>query len=362
MAQTSFGWRGTVNELQWAQLGGLMGQGSGLATPSDCRVTQVAGTRAVSVAAGSVFGHGVLTTLSSAETVALPTPTNGQWFLLVLNRVWSSKTSSLQLRNGPTTATAVSGLVPTSYPATFASGVGSNADVPLAWLWGNSSGTAVTIVPLIRAPHSVAPRRGTTTERDALYGTPTGIAAQMQLDGAEWYDTALKSLTRYVAPFDATYNPKAPTVAAWFPMDRGVLRAKASRNASQDVGSQNAPRSVVGLNTLDAAYTRGGTFVIDTGGIRVPVAGEITLRARIVWGGPSSSGFRLASIMVNGVEVRGIVDLRPLVTGAATIVTVFERIPVVANDVVAIAVAQNSGGIVAVDAGCDLTIWYESAA
>jgi hypothetical protein len=231
MAQSSFGWRGTVTEVQWSQLAALMGQGNGLATPSDCRVTQVAGTRAVSVAAGSIFGDGVLTALSSAETVALPTPTNGQWFLLVLNRVWATKATSLLLRNGPTTATATSGNVPTTYPASKTSGVGSNSDVPIAWLWGNSTATAVTVVPIITAPPSVQPRTGTAAQRDALYGAPSSSAAQNSLQGARWHNTDLGWTEVYTGAYDATTNPSGTAGSAgWYPVP-GALRASQGRSA-----------------------------------------------------------------------------------------------------------------------------------
>lgn len=206
MAQSSFGWQGTISEVQWAQLGGIMGHGTAVAALGDCAVSQVAGTRAVSIAAGGIFGDGVLTTVTSAESVALPTPTNGQWFLLVLERVWSTKATRFVLRNGATTATATSGNVPASFPASKLSAPGSSSDVPVAWLWGNSTGTAVTIVPLLRPTSSVRPRRGTAAERDALYGVPSTPAAQNYLQGSQWFNTELGYQQQYVAPYDATLN------------------------------------------------------------------------------------------------------------------------------------------------------------
>jgi hypothetical protein len=168
MAITSVGFKGTVGETQWARLSTLMGQGACLEKVGDCTITQVAGQRQVSVSTGSIFGDGVLSTLSSAEVVTVPPPTNGQWFLLVLNRVWSTKVSSFVIRNSNTTATASSGKVPTSYPATLKTGVGAESDTPVAWLWGNSTGTAVVVVPILRAPSSVQPRRRPATQPSGL--------------------------------------------------------------------------------------------------------------------------------------------------------------------------------------------------
>lgn len=267
MAQTSFGWKGTVNELQWAQLAALMGHGSGLARVGDCAVSQVTGQRAVSVAAGGIFGDGVLTTLSAAETMTLPPPTNGQWFLLVLNRVWSTKTTLLDLRPSATTATAAPGAVPSAYPASYKSGIGSNSDVALAWLWGNSGSTAVTIVPILRAPSSIQPRRGTSAQRDALYGTPPSVAGQIYLQGADWVNTETNVTERYSGAYDATLNPRGLDTAGWW--SQPTRRSAYFRASYPNTGSSTSNQNLTGL-TLDRSQSVNPQFTeLTTAGFRL---------------------------------------------------------------------------------------------
>lgn len=220
MAQTSIGFNGSISAVQWAQNAALLlSSGSSIGSASDCRVTQVAGSRAVAVAAGRIGADGVVTTLDAAETVTLPTPTNGQWYLLVLNRSWASGATSLALRNGPTTATASSGTVPGSYPASTNTTPGTNADVALAWLWANSSGTAVTIVPIIRPHATIVPRRGTAAQRDALFAATGTFAARKYLQdtAGQWFNTDTSNFESYSAEYDATLNPSGRRGSAgWY--------------------------------------------------------------------------------------------------------------------------------------------------
>lgn len=151
MAWTSVGYDGTITEIQWAGLAGLLGNGYVAAGNGDCAVTAVSGARSVSVAAGSLYGDGVQSTNSGAETVTLTTPTNGQWYLIVLRRTWASNSAALVAVAGATTSTTLPTSAPTSYP-TINTNVGVLTDQPIAWAWCNSATTDVVVVDLRQFP------------------------------------------------------------------------------------------------------------------------------------------------------------------------------------------------------------------
>lgn len=178
MAQTSWGFNGTINELQWARIAPLLGYEYVVETPSALAVAQSGSAKAVTVAAGLVAGKGVATELSSAETLNLNVPTSGgQWSLIVLRRVWASKTTTLIALAADTTTTAEPASVPSSYPSARLSQSGVQDDIPLYWAWCNSANTTVVLVDLrVRPDH--LPRRGTAAERDAFWGPLTSLAAR----------------------------------------------------------------------------------------------------------------------------------------------------------------------------------------
>lgn len=347
MAQTSFGWKGTVSEVQWAQLGSVMGQGPCVLKVGDARVTQVAGTRAVTVAAGSVFGDGVLTTLSSAEQVALPAPTNGQWFLLVLNRVWSTKATILMLRNGPTTATATSGLVPSNYPASTATSPGGSSDVPVAWLWGNSTGTAVTIVPLLRAPVTVQPRSGPPADRDALHGAPTALAAQVALQGQRWFNTATGRTEHYYGAYDQTSNPQGSQLAAgWYPTEGRLPYARYWKTGSFNwlATPQTILWDLLKSGLLDGLESNGGVFTIRQSG-RWRISGSVGMAISAT--GQWANVYLL--IDGNAVETAGYSQVNNVPVSAE-----FDfELPLLAGQTVAVRIkaSQQFGGTPTIDGG-----------
>ena len=151
MAWTSVGFDGTITEIQWAGLSSLLGNGYVAAGNGDCKVTAVAGARSVSVAAGSLYGDGVQSTNSGAETVALTTPVNGQWYLIVLRRTWASNTAALVAVAGATTSTTIPTSPPSTYP-TINTNVGVLTDQPIAWAWCNSATTDVVVSDLRQFP------------------------------------------------------------------------------------------------------------------------------------------------------------------------------------------------------------------
>lgn len=150
MAQTSVGFDGTVNEQQWASgLSGYLGNGYVVKDSSSLATTAVPAARKVSVSAGTAYGDGVATTLSTAEEVTMTTPVAGQWYLICLNRDWSTNTTSLKAVAGATTTTTAPAPAdaPTSYP-TIDIQPGITADQPIAWAWCNSANTTVVVADL----------------------------------------------------------------------------------------------------------------------------------------------------------------------------------------------------------------------
>ena len=151
MAWTNWGFDGTINESQWAQMAGLLGNGYVAAGNGDCIVTAVPGARSVSVAAGTLYGDGIVSVNSGAETVAMTTPVNGQWYVIALRRTWATNTAALVAIAGATTTTTTPTAPPTSFP-TLNTNVGVLTDQPIAWAWCNSANTDVVVVDLRQFP------------------------------------------------------------------------------------------------------------------------------------------------------------------------------------------------------------------
>lgn len=151
MAWTNWGFDGTINEAQWAQMAGLLGNGYVAAANGDCAVTAVSGARSVSVAAGTLYGDGIVSVNSGAETVAMTTPVNGQWFVIALRRTWATNTVALVAIAGATTSTTLPTATPTSFP-TLNTNTGVLTDQPIAWAWCNSATTDVVVSDLRQFP------------------------------------------------------------------------------------------------------------------------------------------------------------------------------------------------------------------
>lgn len=206
----------------------MFGNDYAVGGPADLKVTPVAGNRQVTVAAGTAFGRGVTTVLSTPETQSIAAPTNGQWHLLVLRRIWATKTTSLQVIAHTTTTTTPPTAPPLTYPGGLLSSPGVQDDQPIAWLWVNSGSTAVVVVPLNKQRRAQQ-LSGSSADRDAYYGAPTDVAAQvgLQLTDARWFNTdTLKGYEeKYYGP-GSTTNPGGVTSApGWYPAPGAILRA-----------------------------------------------------------------------------------------------------------------------------------------
>lgn len=172
MAWTNWGFDGTINESQWSQMAGLLGNDYVAAGNGDCVVTAVGGARSVSVAAGTLYGDGVVSVNSAPEVVAMTTPVNGQWYVIALRRTWATNTVALVAIAGATTSTSVPTAPPTSFP-TLNTQPGVLTDQPIAWAWCNSANTTVVVYDIRkRAVKSMPVIVADANERNAKFMTP----------------------------------------------------------------------------------------------------------------------------------------------------------------------------------------------
>lgn len=212
MAWTNWGFDGTINEAQWAQMAGLLGNGYVAAGNGDCLVTAVGGARSVSVAAGTLYGDGVVSVNSAPETVAMTTPVNGQWFVIALRRTWATNTSALVAIAGATTSTTTPTAPPTSFP-TLNTNVGVLTDQPIAWAWCNSANTTVVVYDIrLKAVKSLPPVVANGTERDAKFMSPT--------QGLQVWRDDLGAVQTYFGLYNASTNPGGRDSAGWYTSNR----------------------------------------------------------------------------------------------------------------------------------------------
>jgi len=151
MAWTNWGFDGTINEAQWSQMAGFLGSPYAAKDSGSCAVTAVSGARSVSVAAGTLYGDGIVSVSDTAETVAMTTPVNGQWYVIALRRTWATNTVALVAIAGATTSTSTPSAPPTSFP-TLNTSQGVLTDQPIAWAWCNSANTTVVVSDLRELP------------------------------------------------------------------------------------------------------------------------------------------------------------------------------------------------------------------
>jgi len=212
MAWTNVGFDGTINEAQWSQMAGLLGNGYVAAGNGDCVVRAVPGARSVSVAAGSLYGDGVVSTNSGAETVAMTTPVNGQWYVIALRRTWATNTAALVAIAGATTTTTTPTAPPTSFP-TLNTNVGVLTDQPIAWAWCNSANTTVVVYDIrLKAVKSLPPVVANQNERDAKFMAPT--------QGLQVWRDDLGAVETYFGLYNASTNPGGRDTAGWYLEDR----------------------------------------------------------------------------------------------------------------------------------------------
>lgn len=212
MAQTSWGFDGTINEAQWSEMAGLLGNGYVAADSASCVVTAVPGARSVSVSAGTLYGDGIVTVLDAAETVAMTTPVNGQWYVIALRRTWASNSTALVAIAGATTSTSTPTAPPSTLP-TLNADPGVLTDQPIAWGWCNSANTTVVVYDMRLLPMRTQPVSiSSDSERLAKFPAP--------VQGNQVWRNDLGAVQTYFGAYDASTNTGGRNSAGWYVTNR----------------------------------------------------------------------------------------------------------------------------------------------
>lgn len=244
MAWTNVGFDGTINEAQWSQMAGLLGNDYVAAGNGDCLVTAVGGARSVSVAAGSLYGDGIVSTNSGAETVAMTTPVNGQWYVIALRRTWATNTAALVAIAGATTTTTTPTAPPTSFP-TLNTNKGVLTDQPIAWAWCNSANTTVVVYDIrLKAVKSLPPVVANQNERDAKFMTPT--------QGLQVWRDDLGAVETYFTAYNSSTNPGGRDSAGWYVTNRSAGFVTMRPTSSVIVSGSGAYNAMGTLNFSSA--------------------------------------------------------------------------------------------------------------
>ena len=209
MTWTNWGFDGTINESQWAQMAGLLGNGYVALNSSSCVVTAVPGARSVSVSAGTLYGDGVVSVNASAKTVAMTTPVNGQWYVIALRRTWATNTVELVAVAGATTTTTTPTAPPSTLP-TLNANVGVLADQPIAWAWTNSANTTVVVFDMRKLPQKQANPESVANANDRTAKFPSPI------QGTTVWRNDLGALETYYDLYNVSTNPNGRNPAGWY--------------------------------------------------------------------------------------------------------------------------------------------------
>lgn len=128
MAITSVGYDGTVDEVQWASMVSKVGGYEyGVDKAGDFAVSQSAGTRMITIAAGLAWGRGVMDISDAAAVIQLePVTTGSRYDLIALRRSWGPA------NGGPTELVVIKGTSAKTLPSGRQSNPGVTDDQPLA--------------------------------------------------------------------------------------------------------------------------------------------------------------------------------------------------------------------------------------
>lgn len=128
MAITSVGYDGTVDEVQWASMVSKVGGYEyGVDKAGDFAVSQSAGTRMITIAAGLAWGRGVMDISDAASVIQLDAVTTGSRYdLIAIRRAWGP------VNGGPSELVVIKGTSAKTLPANRHSNPGVSDDQPLA--------------------------------------------------------------------------------------------------------------------------------------------------------------------------------------------------------------------------------------
>lgn len=345
MAFNSWGWRGTVDELQWAKSAALLGRRTGVGGDGDLRVTQVSGLRRISVAAGLLLGGGITTEASGSNLLDLTTPSAGVWRLVVVRKSTDAKSTSLVAIDGPTTTTAV----PTAPPAGFnVSNVqriqGATWEDALALVWVNSANTTMVIYDL-RVIANEGVLCGSGAARD-FYNSATTTAAQiaLQRSGKTWMNTDTGCVESYYAAYNASSNPTGVRagVAGWYAIagQMPAIDSGVSSSNSAASGGWTAKTSMGSLATGADLLTPGWAYN-DVEAVP-PYSGQYDVMGQVTIAGNASGASRGIRLGAGG-RYYGESVPRANPSGSGVLLAVAAPVTIKPGEGISVQVLQDSG-------------------
>ncbi|QRQ79183.1 hypothetical protein [Glutamicibacter protophormiae] len=292
MAITSVGYDGTVDEAQWASMVSKVGGYEyGIDKAGDFAVTQSAGTRMISIAAGLAWGRGVMDISDAAAVIQLDAVTTGaRYDLVAIRRSWGPA------NGGPSELVIIKGTSAKAIPAGRLATPGITDDQPIALVRVQAGSASIPEIIDLR----VWGRNGGQLYalHDMVRSYLTSLGTEVNINGALWQ-----------------YVPASNDTAAWQKYgqrgDTGIVTVTTGFASGWGGSGAEIKYSVRdGLCQLYAKFYRTG------GELEVPVNGNIpnvhvlTLpvpaRPRMLSGGHSgASGVGLAA----AIGTTGNVDL-----------------------------------------------------
>ena len=268
MAITSVGYAGTINAPDWARLAPFaLGMQYGVKDFAAWRPTVGgAGDRAVTIAAGVGWGHGVMDTSDAPVTLNLPSVTSGaRWDLIVARRVWGTKVTSIQRVAG-----AAVKQIPTRLHTP-----GTEDEQPIALVRVVAgSATVAELIDLRCVPGD----SGLIAFNELALQYLTRPATRVRISGFDW-----------VRDIDATGNP------VWVQPGMDAHAGKA--NGFQNMSGGKFVK-------FDLQTQRGGFTTVDDGSALVfPVSGlyRVTARCYLSGGGAGEYGAAIRQVGDNSV-------------------------------------------------------------
>lgn len=205
------GWAGTVTEDDYARSWGLGGVGDVVQDDAAWKVVAGTGRQVAVNTTGFAFARGVISDGLGTLTVNLPTPTNGQFYLIVRRINWAAKTVTVVAVAHSTTTTSTPATPPSTFPIINGT-AGDLYDHILGWAWVNSVNTTVKVWDLRlqrltdRFTGMIDPRRlpgvsEAAVSLDALYAVRTdtfplrtmSVNGRVDLEGAVTNKSAINN-------------------------------------------------------------------------------------------------------------------------------------------------------------------------